>query len=88
MTVMRAEKSSRGVFPNGSRLLETRLGTCTKGPYSGLPDAWKRFGRMLQSLGAEKFTGPPGDVYVCDTLDHQGPDGEKLITILWAPLKD
>jgi len=53
-----------------------------------LPEAWAKFGRMLQALKTEKFTGPPGDVYVCDPMDHQGPAEEKKITILWAPLRE
>ena len=43
---------------------------------------------MLQALKTEKFTGPPGDVYVCDPMDRQGPAEEKKITILWAPLRE
>ncbi len=59
-----------------------------QGPYSSLPQAWRAFGQMLQSLGTEKFAGPPGDVYACDPEDHKGPAEAEMITILWAPLKE
>ncbi len=50
-----------------------------QGPYRELPDAW--------AIGSGKVSGPPGDVYVCDPVDHKGTE-EKLITILWAPVKE
>ena len=59
-----------------------------QGSYRGLPEAWAKFGRMLQALKTEKFTGPPGDVYVSDPMDRQGPAEVKKITILWAPLRE
>lgn len=59
-----------------------------QGPYAGLPDAWSKFGEKLRVMGPSKFAGPPGDVYVCDPEDHKGEAQGKLVTILWAPLKE
>ncbi|OLE76416.1 hypothetical protein AUG19_02810 [archaeon 13_1_20CM_2_54_9] len=58
-----------------------------QGPYRGLADAWTKFGKELQAMGPGKFSGPPGDVYACTPADHKGSE-EKLITILWAPMKE
>lgn len=58
-----------------------------QGPYRGLADAWTKLGKELQAMGPGKFSGPPGDVYACTPADHKGSE-EKLITILWAPMKE
>ena len=52
-----------------------------------MPEAWAKFAKELSSIPAAKFAGPPGDVYACSPMDHQGTEG-KMITILWAPLKE
>jgi hypothetical protein len=57
-----------------------------QGPYSALPEAWTDFMKKTNSMGPTKLSGPPGDVYVCSPMEHKG-DEEKMITILWTPLK-
>jgi hypothetical protein len=57
-----------------------------KGPYSSLPEAWNEFMKKARSLSTAKLSGPPGDVYLCDPIEHKG-DEKSMITILWAPVK-
>ncbi|MFQ5918870.1 MAG: hypothetical protein ACE5I4_02335 [Thermoplasmata archaeon] len=59
-----------------------------QGPYSALSDAWASFMQKALASGVSKPSGPPGDVYVCDPLDHLGEAEEKLTTILWVPLRE
>ncbi len=40
----------------------------------------------IRSIGSSQFSGPLGDVYVCDPKEHRGTE-ETMITILWAPLR-
>ena len=58
-----------------------------QGSYKGLSEAWQKFGKEMASMKTENFAGPPGDVYACDPMNHRGAE-EKLITILWTPLKE
>lgn len=58
-----------------------------QGPYAALSEAWANF--MQQALASDvgAVVGPPGDVYVCDPLDHLEEEQATLTTILWAPVK-
>jgi hypothetical protein len=57
-----------------------------QGPYRKLPEGWGEFMKKAQASNPGGFAGPPGDVYACDPQDHKGNE-QRLITILWAPLK-
>ncbi|MFQ5552419.1 MAG: hypothetical protein ACE5EW_01670 [Thermoplasmata archaeon] len=59
-----------------------------QGPYDRLGDAWAEFMQKALASPIGEVAGPPGDVYVCDPLDHLGEEQEKLTTILWVPLKE
>lgn len=59
-----------------------------QGPYSQLSDAWAEFMQKALAAGLGQVAGPPGDVYVCDPLDHLEEAQAKLTTILWVPLKE
>lgn len=59
-----------------------------QGSYEGLADAWATFMQKALSSDIGEVTGPPGDVYVCDPLDHLEDEQSRLTTILWAPLKE
>jgi len=87
MIVMRMGRFQTGVLPAWMRVKGKVVWHVFQGSYKGLPEAWAKFGKELSSMPAEKFAGPPGDVYVCNPSDHKGTE-EKLITILWAPLKE
>lgn len=58
------------------------------GPYRGLSEGWGTFMRKAHAAHGGELAGPPGDVYVCDPADHEGEAEAKLITIMWAPLKE
>jgi hypothetical protein len=55
-----------------------------QGPYR-LPEGWGEFMKKAQASNANEFTGPPGDVYVCNPQEHKDNE-QKMITILWTPL--
>ena len=57
-----------------------------RGPYSSLPHAWSEFMQKIRSSSNVKPSGPPGDVYACDPVEHKG-DENSMITILWTPVK-
>lgn len=59
-----------------------------QGPYAELSNAWAAFMQKALAADAGEIAGPPGDVYVCDPLDHLSEAQETLTTILWVPLKD
>lgn len=59
-----------------------------QGPYATLSDAWASFMQKALASGVGELVGPPGDLYVCDPLDHLGQTEEKLTTLLWVPLKE
>jgi hypothetical protein len=59
-----------------------------QGSYAALSDAWASFMQKALASKVGDLGGPPGDVYVCDPLDHLAEADEKLTTILWVPLKD
>jgi hypothetical protein len=80
-------KIQTGVLPNWMSVRGKVVWYVFQGHYSGLSEAWTKFGKELSNIPAEKFAGPPGDVYACSPMDHKGTE-EKLITILWAPLKE
>lgn len=54
--------------------------------YQMLPDGWTKFMEKVRSLSNIKLAGPPGDVYVCNPMEHKG-DEKSMITILWIPVK-
>ena len=58
-----------------------------QGPYASLSEAWSSFMQKALAAGAGEPAGPPGEVYVCDPLDHLQGKEEKLTTILWVPVK-
>lgn len=59
-----------------------------QGPYAGLSDAWADFMQKALASDIGGVTGPPGDVYVCDPLDHLDELQGTLTTILWAPVME
>ncbi len=59
-----------------------------QGSYDQLGDAWAEFMQKTLASDVGQVAGPPGDVYVCDPLDHLGEEQAKLTTILWVPLKE
>ncbi len=46
---------------------------------------WQAFREKIHASKLRPH-GPPGDLYVCDPDDHEGPRESAMITILWAPL--
>jgi hypothetical protein len=54
-----------------------------KGPYSELPKGWSEFMKKVRSMPT---SGPPGDVYMCDPMEHDA-DQSSLLTILWVPVR-
>ena len=59
-----------------------------QGPYDSLSEGWASFMQKALATGVGELTGPPGDIYVCDPLDHLEAEQEKLTTILWVPLRE
>lgn len=57
-----------------------------QGPYKSLPEAWSGFMGKARALSKVKFSGPPGDVYVCNPEEHKGEENS-MITFLWVPIE-
>lgn len=57
-----------------------------QGPYETMGQAWAVFMAKASASYAGRMAGPPGDVYVCDPMDHEN-DASKLTTILFAPIR-
>ena len=75
-----------GELPPSTRVKGKVAWYVYQGPYTGLGDAWQEFARK-RTAAKLRGQGSPGDVYVCDPMDHEKDGGKKLLTILWAPLK-
>ena len=57
-----------------------------QGPYKALPEAWSGFMGKVRVLPKMKFSGPPGDVYLCNPEEHKGEENS-MITLLWMPIE-
>ncbi len=64
----------QGVLPTWMHVNGKVASYVFQGSYRGLSEAWAKFGKKLESMETQKFAGPPGDVYPCDPVDHQGDD--------------
>jgi hypothetical protein len=80
-----AGKIQVGNLPEWTRVQGRVAWSVVKGPYSQLPAAWQSF--MRDAPGASVHpNGPPGDVYVCNPMDHQGTE-ESMLTLLYVPVE-
>ena len=77
-----------GELPAWMRIQGRVAWYAVQGPYDHLGDAWAEFMQKALASDIGPVSGPPGDVYVCDPLDHLAEAEERLTTILWVPLKD
>jgi len=76
-----------GELPPWTRVRGRAAWYVAQGPYSDLGGMWAEFMSKVRASNLS-VTGPPGDVYVDDPEDHQADGQRRLITILWAPMKD
>ena len=58
-----------------------------QGPYSELMASWLNFSKQRHAMNLQ-MRGPPGEVSVCDPDEHGADGGKRVLTILWAPVKD
>jgi hypothetical protein len=57
-----------------------------RGSYDGLGAAWGVFMKKVHASNLAARAGPPGDIYVCDPMEHQDDAGAGLLTLFWAPV--
>jgi hypothetical protein len=75
-----------GTLPEWTRVEGKVAWQVLKGPYSKMLEAWPAF--MQKALAAAKApNGPPGDVYVCNPMDHHGKAEATMLTVLYLPVE-